>query len=115
MRALEIELNGKGLAVAGSEAAMLLSASISLSIHESGGTLDFTGMEDVGNDVHSHLYWGEMIDLAGSDRVTVRFVETSVVTPPAEERRTDSAQYATEQAQFEEELRTNPTEPRALI
>jgi hypothetical protein len=115
MRVLEIELNGERLAVAGSKAAVLLSAGISLSIHESGGTLDVSGMEDVGNDVHSHLSWVEMLDLSPSARVTVKFVEATMPTPPSKERRTDSPQYASDQAEFEEELKTNPPTPRVLV
>jgi hypothetical protein len=114
MRALQIELNGQSLAVAGSNAAVLLSAGISLSIHENGGTLDVSGMEDLGNDVRSHLSWVEMIDLAQGDRVTVKFVEVAAVTAPSEARRTDSPQYAADQAAYEDELRDNPPTPRVL-
>lgn len=114
MRALEIELNGRSLAVAGSDAAVLLSGGISLSIHESGGTLDVSGMEDLGDDVRAHLSWVEMIDLAQGDRVTVKFVEAAAATPPSEARRTDSPQYAAEQTAYEEDLRENPTKPRVL-
>lgn len=114
MRALQIELNGQSLAVAGSEAAVLLSAGISLSIHESGGTLDVSGMEDLGNDVSSHLSWVEMIDLSRGDRVTVKFVEVATATPPSEARRTDSPQYAAERAAYEDDLRENPPKPVVL-
>jgi hypothetical protein len=86
------------LAVAGSDAAVLLSGGISLSIHERGGTLDVSGMEDLGNDVSSHLSWVEMIDLLAGDRVTVKFVEAATATPPSEARRTDSPKYAAERA-----------------
>lgn len=113
MRALEIELNGRSLAVAGSDAAVLLSVGISLSIHERGGTLDVSGMEDIGNDVRSHLSWVEMNDLVRGDRVTVKFVEAAVVTAPSEARRTDSPQYAAEQAAYEDDLRQNP--PKAVV
>jgi hypothetical protein len=114
MRALQIELNGQSLAVAGSEAAVLLSAGISLSIHESGGTLDLSGMEDLGNDVSSHLSWVEMIDLVRGDRVTVKFVDVPTATPPSEARRTDSPQYAAERAAYEDDLRENPLKPVVL-
>lgn len=108
MYALQIELNGRSLAVAGSEAAILLSAGISLSIHESGGTLDVSGMEDLGNDVSSHLSWVEMIDLSRGDRVTVNLVQVATATPPYEARRTDSTQYVAERAAYEDDLRENP-------
>lgn len=113
MRALEIELNGRNLAVAGSDSATPLSVGISLSIHENCGTLDVSGMEDLGNEVRSHLSWGEMIDLVRGDRVTVKFVEAAVVTPPLEARRTDSPQYAAERAAYEDELRENP--PKLMV
>lgn len=114
MRVLQIELNGRSLAVAGSDAAVLLSAGISLSIHESGGTLDVSGMEDVGNDVHSHLSWVDMIDLVQGDRVKINFVEAATATPPSDEKRTDSPQYAAEQAAYEDSLRENPLKPQIL-
>lgn len=115
MRALQVELNGQILAIAGSEAAVLLSGGINLSIDEIGGTLlDVGGMQDLGNDVHAHLTWVEMIDLVQGDQVTVRFVEVAAATPPSNMCRTDSPEHAAGQAAYENGLRRKPPTPRAL-
>jgi hypothetical protein len=114
MRALEIEVNGRRIAVAASANAVLLSGTISAAVNERGGTLHVSGMEDLGNDVRSHLSWIDMLDVAYADRVTVRFSEVPVGTPPLEESRTDSPEYATRQAEYDEQLRTDPPRPRTV-
>ena len=48
MRAPGTEPNGRTLAIAGSDTAVLLSIGIGLSIHDVGGTLDVSGMADLG-------------------------------------------------------------------
>jgi hypothetical protein len=114
MRALQIELNGKTLAIAGSDAAMLLSGGVNLSIHEVGGTLDVSGMEDLGNDIHAHLYWIEMLDLAHGDRVTIKFLDATAATSPSEVLRTDSPEHASAQSEYEDNLRENPPTAKIL-
>ncbi|MDM0056828.1 hypothetical protein [Variovorax fucosicus] len=115
MQALEVLHNGQRLVVAGTENAVLLSFSVSVSIDsEHPGTLDMRGMKDLGNDRQAHLEWIQELPLDSGDEISVTLLEVEEVTPPAEDVASDSDEHIAEQAAYEAQLAAGLPVPRTL-
>ena len=114
MRAIEVQRNGETLAVVGAPNALMFSADISMCIEEEAATIDMRGMNDLGNGRQSHTSWLELAPLGLGDVLTFRFIETENVTAPVTDTASDSEEHIEAQAEYEEQLKTNPLTPREL-
>lgn len=114
MYALIIKLNEETLATIGASNAIFFNSHIHISIDELGAALDLRGMLDLGSERTSHVNWLNPLQLQSGDLLCFHFVDSDVVTPPIEERATDSEEYISDQAAFEEEVRLNSPSIRNL-
>lgn len=92
----------------------MFSADISVSIEEPEATLDVRGMNDLGDDRHSHTTWVELSPLAAGERIAFEFVETQLASPPSEELPTDSAEYTVRQEEYENNMKAEPLGVREM-
>jgi len=114
MHALEVQRNGETLAVVGASNALMFAAHVNAAIEEAGATLDLRGMLDLGDERTSHVSWLQLSQLQRGDLLNFRFFESEVVSSPRDEVATDSEEHIAEQAEFEEELKSNPPAPRYI-
>jgi len=114
MHVLEVQLNGETLALVGASDALMFAAHLNTSIEEAGATLGLQGMRDLGGNRTSHVNWLPFLELSHGDLVSFYFFESKTATAPIEDIATDSEEHIAEQAEFEEELKSNPPTTRLI-
>jgi hypothetical protein len=110
MRALQVSYDGMILARAGTPDATMLTLSLAWPIDETWPRLNIGGMNKYADHRMSHTHW--LMEYALPGRVLeLRLIETGSMTPPQEERFTDTEDYRAEQAEFVSTL-TGPLPPQ---